>query len=43
VWGPDRKYIAVALIENVNGGTIMKKLIVPIEEALRKSRTTTCN
>ena len=43
VWGPDRKYIAVALIENVNGGTIMKKLIVPIEEALRKSRTITCN
>jgi beta-lactamase class A len=43
VWGPDRKYILVALIENTNGGTIMKKLIEPIERVLNNSSNTACH
>ena len=43
VWGPDRKYILVALIENSNGGAIMKKLVEPIENVFNKSQTLPCN
>lgn len=36
VWGSDRRYIIVALIEDSNGGSIMKKLVEPIEDVFNK-------
>lgn len=42
VWGPDRKYIMVALIENTNGETIIRNLVKPLENVLKKSRTLRC-
>ena len=35
VWGPGRKYILVALIEDPDGGAIMKKLVEPVERAFK--------
>ena len=43
VWGPDRKYILVALVESSNGETIIRSLIEPIEKVLNKSNTANCN
>lgn len=43
VWGPDRKYIIVALIENSNGSSIMKKLIEPIEDVFNHLPASNCN
>ena len=43
VWGPERKYIIVALIENSNGGSIMKKLIEPIEDVFNSLSAAACN
>ncbi|APY00287.1 beta-lactamase class A [Lacinutrix venerupis] len=38
VWGPKRKYIIVALIDNDYGEQIIRNLVVPIEKVLKKSR-----
>ena len=43
VWGRERKYIIVALIENSNGGSIMKKLVEPIEDVFKKLSASACN
>lgn len=43
VWGPNRKYIIVALIENSQGGTIMKNLIEPIEDVFKLLSASSCN
>jgi len=39
VWGPKRKYIIVALIDNNLGEQITRNLVVPIERVLKKSRS----
>jgi len=39
VWGPKRKYIIVALIDNNLGEQITRDLVVPIEKVLKKSRS----
>ncbi|WP_299248035.1 serine hydrolase [uncultured Lacinutrix sp.] len=39
VWGPKRKYIIVALIENDLGEQITRNLVVPIEKVLKKSHS----
>lgn len=39
VWGPKRKYIIVALIENNYGEQIIRELVEPLERVLKKSRT----
>lgn len=43
VWGPDRKYILVALVDNTNGETIIRNLVKPLENVLKKSRTLKCD
>ena len=43
VWGPGRHYIIVAIIEDPNGGSIIKKLVVPLEEVLKKASNINCN
>ncbi|OIQ23873.1 serine hydrolase [Lacinutrix sp. MedPE-SW] len=39
VWGPKRRYIIVALIDNNFGEQITRNLVVPIEKVLKKSRS----
>lgn len=39
VWGPKRKYIIVALINNNFGEQIIRNLVVPLEKVLKKSRS----
>lgn len=39
VWGPKRKYIIVALVDNDFGEKIIRDLVVPLEKVLKKSRT----
>ena len=39
VWGPKRKYIIVALINNASGEQIIRNLVVPVEKVLKKSRS----
>lgn len=39
VWGPDRKYILVALIDNALGEQIIRDLVVPLENVMKKTRT----
>ncbi|MEN8187299.1 MAG: serine hydrolase [Bacteroidota bacterium] len=43
VWGPDRRYIMVALIEDSNGEMIIRNLVVPLENVLKKSLNLECN
>ncbi|RAJ16358.1 beta-lactamase class A [Olleya aquimaris] len=38
VWGPNRKYIIVALIDDAFGEQIIRNLIKPIEKVLKKSK-----
>ena len=38
VWGPERRYIIVALIEDGAGEQIMRKLVRPLDILLRKSK-----
>lgn len=38
VWGPKRKYIIVALVDNDYGEQIIRDLVVPLEKVLKKSR-----
>jgi beta-lactamase class A len=42
VWGPERRYIIVALIENSNGGNIMKNLVEPVEDVFKNLSASTC-
>lgn len=37
VWGPDRKYIIVALVEYADGENTIRELVQPIERAIKKS------
>ena len=39
VWGPERKYIIVALIDNDYGEQIIRNLVRPLEKVLKKSRS----
>ena len=40
VWGKDgRKYILVALVEDPNGEQIIRDLVVPVENIIKKSRS----
>lgn len=39
VWGPNRQYIMVALIDDSLGESIIRKLVGPLESVLKKSRT----
>ncbi len=39
VWGPKRKYIIVALIDDGYGEQIIRNLVVPLEKVLKKSRS----
>lgn len=39
VWGPERKYIIVALIDNELGEQIIRDLVIPLEKVMKKSRT----
>ena len=43
VWGPGRHYIIVAIIEDASGESIIRKLIVPLEEVLKKASNLDCN
>ena len=43
IWGPDRKYIVVALVESPQGEQIIRNLIKPIENALKSAKNSTCN
>jgi len=39
VWGPKRKYILVALIDDNFGEQIIRNLVIPLEKTLKKSKT----
>lgn len=39
VWGPERKYIIVALVDNDYGEQIIRNLVRPLEKVLNKSRS----
>lgn len=39
VWGPKRKYIIVALVDNDFGEEIIRNLVVPLEKVMKKSRS----
>ncbi|NNE31099.1 MAG: hypothetical protein HKN40_01895 [Winogradskyella sp.] len=39
VWGPKRRYIIVALIDNNFGEKIIRDLVVPLEKVMKKART----
>lgn len=41
VWGPKRKYILVALIDDSSGEQIIRDLVIPLEKVLKKSYTLT--
>ncbi len=43
VWGPERSYILVALVNDPNGESIIRNLVLPLENVLKKSRTVGCN
>jgi beta-lactamase class A len=36
VWGKDRRYILVALVNDENGEQIMRNLVIPVERAINK-------
>ncbi|WP_246067788.1 serine hydrolase [Changchengzhania lutea] len=38
VWGPKRKYIIVALVDNDYGEKIIRNLVMPLEKVMKKSR-----
>ncbi|KAB1067534.1 serine hydrolase [Tamlana haliotis] len=43
VWGPERKYILVALIEDSHGEQIVRKLVEPVEKVLKASENLNCS
>lgn len=38
VWGPKRRYILVALIDDPDGEDIIRKLVIPVEEVLNSQK-----
>lgn len=42
VWGPNRRYIMVALLEDPNGELIIRNLVVPLENVLKISSSLPC-
>lgn len=43
VWGPKRRYILVALIDDSHGEQIVRDLVIPLEKAMKKSRSLAAN
>lgn len=43
VWGPKRKYILVALIDDARGEQIVRDLVIPLEKVMKKSRSLAYN
>lgn len=43
VWGPKRKYILVALIDDASGEQIVRDLVIPLEKVMKKSRSLAYN
>ncbi|OBQ56137.1 serine hydrolase [Tamlana sp. s12] len=43
VWGPERRYILVALIEDPRGEQIVRNLVKPVEKVLKNSKTLNCS
>jgi beta-lactamase class A len=43
VWGPERRYILVALIEDPSGEQIIRDLVEPMESVLKTYRAANCN
>jgi len=43
VWGPNRKYILVALIDDLDGEMIIRNLVKPIENVIQKTLELNCN
>jgi beta-lactamase class A len=39
VWGPERKYVMVALIDDNRGEQIIRDLVIPLEKVMKKSRS----
>ena len=39
VWGPKRRYIIVALINDNSGENIIRNLVVPLERVMKKARS----
>lgn len=39
VWGPKRRYIIVALLNNDSGEKIIRNLVVPLERVMKKARS----
>ncbi|TVZ51302.1 serine hydrolase [Dokdonia sp. Hel_I_53] len=43
VWGPKRKYILVALVDDNRGEQIVRDLVIPLEKVMKKSRSLAYN
>ena len=43
VWGPNRKYVLVALIDNSGGEQIIRSLVKPLEAVIEKSKNLSCS
>ncbi len=43
VWGPERKYILVALVDDNRGEQIVRDLVIPLEKVMKKSRSLAYN
>ena len=43
VWGPERRYIMVAIVEDPSGESIIRSLVKPLESILKHSRSMTCS
>lgn len=43
VWGPSRRYILVALLEDNQGEQIIRKLVRPIEKVIKNSQSLKCS
>ncbi len=43
VWGPERSYIMVVLVNDPNGEMIIRNLVVPLEKVINESRRHQCN
>lgn len=43
VWGPERRYILIALIEDSQGEQIIRNLVKPVEKAITMSKSLKCS
>ncbi|WP_194767380.1 serine hydrolase [Tamlana sp. I1] len=43
VWGPSRRYILIALIEDSKGEQIIRNLVKPVEKVLKMSKSLKCS